>query len=596
MTTTTHDLDHFLREVALDAPWELIERFATMPRCNPADVNIACNLLVQRLQAHGVPVEVLEADLYLSIPHHAEVLASGQALRAKPSAFSRHVPEGLGAELIYVPAAYSKSISTLFQRNIVAPASERARIQGRIVVSEGYATPQKMREFEQAGAVGVVAINPGRDVHWGICSTIWGAPELDDLHRKPAIPVVAVNYEDGQRLIALAAAGGSATVVTQLEEGWFTQKLPVVTIPGQAASQDFVLLHGHYDSWDVGVGDNATGDATLLEIARILWSRRAQLQRNVRIAWWPGHSTGRYAGSTWFADRFATELDAHCVAQINCDSPGCRWATEYRHVSWMSETEAFAKSVIQQVTGLQAQGERPHRAGDYAFNNIGVSSLMMLSSTMPMELAAEKGYYAVGGCGGNIAWHTENDTLEVADRAILLQDIRVYLALVVGIANAPLLPFDWRATTDEFGRTLAQYQQAVGTAYRFDASRAALLDLGSALESFYNRLATPALNPIMANDLIRRLARILVPINHTLLPRFSHDFASAMPALPGLALASRWASLPPEQHGFALTQLRRGENKLVGALRQARREVDLVILDSSSNPTGAHHGHTRSSP
>ena len=31
-----------------------------------------------------------------------------------------------------------------------------------------------------------------------------------------------------------------------------------------------MLLHGHYDSWDVGVGDNATGNATLLEIARVL--------------------------------------------------------------------------------------------------------------------------------------------------------------------------------------------------------------------------------------------------------------------------------------------------------------------------------------
>ena len=66
-----------------------------------------------------------------------------------------------------------------------------------------------------------------------------------------------------------------------------------------------MLVHGHYDSWDVGVGDNATGDATLLEIARVLWKNREKLKRSVRIAWWPGHSTGRYAGSTWFADTFA---------------------------------------------------------------------------------------------------------------------------------------------------------------------------------------------------------------------------------------------------------------------------------------------------
>src|SRR3954463_10954011 len=107
----------------------------------------------------------------------------------------------------------------------------------------------------------------------------------------------------------------------------------------------------------------------------------------------------------------------------------------------MKETKAFAQRTIKAVTGLDAHGERPHRAGDYSFNNIGISSLMMLSSTMKDELREEKGYYAVGGCGGNIAWPTENDTLEIADRDIMQRDIKVYLALTAGIADAEVLPF-----------------------------------------------------------------------------------------------------------------------------------------------------------
>lgn len=71
----------------------------------------------------------------------------------------------------------------------------------------------------------------------------------------------------------------------------------------------------------------------------------------------------------------------------------------------------------------------------------------MLSSTMPDVLREEKGDYTVGGCGGNIAWHTENDTLEIADKDILLHDIKVYLLAVLRNANADILPFDWRATT-----------------------------------------------------------------------------------------------------------------------------------------------------
>lgn len=565
-----------LDDVRIDAPWELTQRFATMPRCRPEHVNQACELLVDRLHHHGVPVEVVMTRLYLSIPGEAHVRLGDEVFRAKPSSFSASVPQGLSGELVYVPATYSASISTLFHRNIQAQGSDPQRLRGRIVISEGYATPAKMREFELAGAVGVVAINPGVDVHWGICTTIWGAPELDDLPRKPRIPVLAVNHPDGQKLIAAAAAGGSVTLVTQLEEGWFDQQMPLVTIAGppeQPDSQDFVLLHGHYDSWDVGVGDNATGDATLLEIARVLWAHRSQLRRSVRIAWWPGHSTGRYAGSTWYADHYAADLDEHCVAQINCDSPGCRWATEYRHVSWMAETDAFAQASIAAVTGLQAEGERPHRAGDYAFNNIGVSGLMMLSSTMPQSLAREKGYYAVGGCGGNIAWHTENDTLEIADPQVMLTDIRVYLALVAGIATAKLLPFDWRALTREFISTLQGYQTALGRDHSLAASLEQVSALEAALDLVALRIGSGAIDHESANRMIRRLARVLVPINHTLMPRFAHDAASAMPALPTLALAARWKGLSDEHKGFALTQIRRGENKLQGALRQALDEV-----------------------
>ncbi len=36
-------------------------------------------------------------------------------------------------------------------------------------------------------------------------------------------------------------------------------------------SAEFVLLLGHLDGWHFGVGDYATGDATMLEVARVLW-------------------------------------------------------------------------------------------------------------------------------------------------------------------------------------------------------------------------------------------------------------------------------------------------------------------------------------
>ena len=566
-----------IADISADAPWELVEVFAKFPRWKPEDVNASCDLMVERLARHGVPVEVHDADLYLSVPYGSQVIAGNQVFNAKSPASSVNMPGGIEGQLVYVPAAYSKSISTLFHRNFDADASASGRIGGKIVISEGFATPQKMREFEENGAIACIAVNPGVDAHWGACTSIWGTPDLDDLPRKPRMPIAAVNNPDGKALIAMAERGDRVRVVTRLDEGWFSQKLPVVTIPGAEEPEKFVLLHGHYDSWDVGVGDNATGDATLLEIARVLWKHRASLKRSVRIAWWPGHSTGRYAGSAWFADAFAIDLDENCVAQINCDSPGCRWATEFRHVSWMKETEAFAQSTIKAVSGLPSEGERPHRAGDYSFNNIGISSLMMLSSIMPESKRAEMGYYSVGGCGGNIAWHTENDTLEIADRDIMVRDIKVYLGLVVGIANADILPFDWRAIGDEFAATIARYQNAVGTAFDFAPARAANDGLLASLGRFHEGVAKGSVKPKAANDVIAGLARILVPINHTKTARFRHDPATPMAPLPTIASAMDFAALPADQRGFGVNQLRRGQNRLVAALREARRRVEAVL-------------------
>ncbi|MCX7783109.1 MAG: M28 family peptidase [Meiothermus sp.] len=560
-----------LEQVSLETPWELVERFSTMKREHPDDVRAAAKEIVKRLEQIGVPYQWHEPSLFLSLPGKARVEQGGRSFRAKPMAMSQPA-QGLTAPLGYAPSAYAKGANELFTRMMPVADSE---IRGKIVVTEGYGMPGKVAELEARGAVGMIAVNPGQNAHWGICTTIWGVPDLHDLPRKPGIPVMAVNHPDGLELIAAAQRGESAALFADVAEGWWPSPVPVVEIPGTEEPDKFVLLHGHYDSWDVGVGDNAVGNATLLEIARVLWHNRQHLKRSVRIAWWPGHSTGRYAGSTWFADAFAIDLYENCIAQVNCDSPGCRWATSYHDISWMPETEAFAKQVIFDVTGLASQGERPHQAGDYSFNNIGISSYFMLLSTMPEDLRQEKGYYAVGGCGGNIAWHTEDDTIEIADRDILLKDIKIYLLAVLRNANATIAPFDFKYTLHDFRQTLQQYQAAAGEHFSFAPSRDALGQFEAALHRFAKHCESLAglgvQNPKVkaANHAIRRLARLLVPVNFTRETGFFHDPAESIPPLPDLAPALGLAQADGWQRGFIQTHLTRGQNRLVAALRDA---------------------------
>ena len=51
---------------------------------------------------------------------------------------------------------------------------------------------------------------------------------------------------------------------------------------------------------------------------------RERLERSLVLAWWSGHSDGRYAGSAWYYDHHWEELKENCVAHINMDICGCK--------------------------------------------------------------------------------------------------------------------------------------------------------------------------------------------------------------------------------------------------------------------------------
>jgi len=554
-----------LDSVSLKVPWSVVERFSKLVRLSGSpDERQAFEILIKHLDGWGIPYRLHEPLCFISIPGPAGVRCNGTTYRAKVPAMSVSTNgEGVSGELVYVRGAGGESVGDVFSTGVEFGGT---RVAGKVVVTEGLASPGKVKDLMSAGSLAGIFVNPGQNIHEGICTTIWGTPDLDSAARQPTIPVVAVNHPDGQALIRAAQQGSRAAVSTQLETGW--QKIPVLVaeVPGRQAPEEFVLLHGHLDGWHFGVGDNATGDATMLEVARVLWRQRRRLQRTLRIAWWSGHSHGRYAGSTWYADTYGIDLARSCAAQINCDSPGCRWATTYNHLTAMSETVPFVDAVIRGTTGIAPAPERPPRAGDYSFNNIGLSSFYMLSSTMSEEDRKEKGYYAVGGCGGNIAWHTEDDLMEVADKDNLVRDIRVYAASVLRVLNAPLHPFDWTHTTAEFGETLGGYQGAAGDRFDFAPAREALTTLdGNARTAVAKRF----------NAAQRRLGRLLIPVNYSRMAPFWHDPAINVPPLPDLAPALGIArtTLPAAQEGVLRAHLTRGQNRLVWALEQAREVV-----------------------
>lgn len=576
-----------LADISIDAPWGLVERFSTLTRLSGSeDEATAVEEITSRLREYGVEHTVHYPVCLISLPGPATLRTtgpSGRAMTAKTTSFSPSTGgREVTGELAYVPGHHAAAITDLVGAGRAVNVEQDLR--GKIVITEGMGLSARGFDLEKSGVIGVILVNPGERIHEGITTTTWGSPDLDSLGRTPPAPIITINWPDGAALIEQAKAGPTEVAFSnQVEVGWRPIPVIVAEIRGTQVPEEFVLFHGHLDSWHVGIGDNATGDATLLEVARVFRKHQGALARSLRIAWWSGHSHGRYAGSTWYADTFALDIMEHCVSQVNCDSPGCRWATVYDNVMWMAEAGELASGAIRDVTGLASTSLRPLRAGDNSFTNIGVPLYFMLSSTMPEELRKAKGYYPVAGCGANIAWHTEDDTLEIADRDNLLRDIKVYAVALLRTLNAPVHPFDYRATVDELRRYLSGYAEAAGGTFDFAPAFAELDALGAALERFYAALdAHPPADAIAArpaNAVQRALGRELISVSYSRDGRFRQDPARNPPPLPDLHPATRLAELDADSDMARVigVHLARGQNRLVWACRSARREIDRYL-------------------
>ena len=581
---TDSDLEQsILDSISLDVPWAAVEKLGSLVRLSGSpEEREAIDHLTGELDSFGIPYTLHEPECFISIPLGATLRVDeqdGKSFRAKTVSMSVSTDGNeIFGELVYIPSSGRRG--GIFS---AGASFDPEQVAGKIVLSEGMAGPPSVMEAMQAGAIAAIFINPGEYIHEGVCTTVWGAPDLDSIERQPTIPALNVNNPTGQELIEVADAGGSVALSTTLELDWRNIPVLVAEIPGAAAPEEFVLLHGHLDGWHYGVADNATGDATILELARVFWDHRDRLTRSLRLAWWSGHSHGRYAGATWYADNFAIDLARNCVAQINCDSPGARWADTFNRLCCMSEAEPLVDKVIREVTGITPQPSRPPRAGDYAFNGIGLSSFYMLSSTMSDETRQEKEYYPVGGCGGNIQWHTEDDTLEIADKDNLLRDMRMYAASVLRTLNAPLHPFDWRVATRSFRDQLRAYQEAAGEQFDLGPSFEAVDRLENALERLYDHAPTgdAATNEAARrfNFVQRRLGRHLVRVNFSRMAEFWHDPAVTVPPLPDLSPALTMPDVKDDVHqrNILKTHLTRGQNRLVWTLEQSAETVEAAL-------------------
>lgn len=91
-------------------------------------------------------------------------------------------------------------------------------------------------------------------------------------------------------------------------------------IKGKEKPEEKVIMGAHYDSqFDVpGVGDNGSGCAGVLEIARAINAANVPLKKTAVFAFWGCEESGCW-GSAAYVERHRYELSKNCIAMLNLD-------------------------------------------------------------------------------------------------------------------------------------------------------------------------------------------------------------------------------------------------------------------------------------
>lgn len=202
-----------------------------------------------------------------------------------------------------------------------------AKVKGRIVVfNVPFTTYEETRPYRgdgpsRAAALGAIgafvrAVGPAglRLPHTG---------GLNYAANAPKIPAAAIASEDADRLQRMADRGDR--IVLKLEmDAHFEADAPSANVIGEIRGREkpdeFVVIGGHIDSWDVGAGasDDGGGIVATWEAVRLLKTLGLRPRRTLRVVLWTNEENGGRGGRA-YRDAHKAELP-NTVMMLEADS------------------------------------------------------------------------------------------------------------------------------------------------------------------------------------------------------------------------------------------------------------------------------------
>jgi len=227
---------------------------------------------------------------------------------------------GLGGSIATPPGGIEAEVLVVHSFDELTRRAPEAR--GKIVlfdvpwVNYGFNVQYRSNGAVAAARLGAVASLIRSAAAYSLRSPHTGAMSYDST--VPRIPHAALSVEDAAMLGRMAARG--ERVVVHLTMG--AQTLPDVPsrnvigeLRGRERPDEIVVLGGHMDSWDVGMGamDDAGGVVASWEAVHLLQRLGLRPRRTIRVVGWVNEENG-LRGGLGYRDHNMADLRNHVLA------------------------------------------------------------------------------------------------------------------------------------------------------------------------------------------------------------------------------------------------------------------------------------------
>ncbi|HEY1303615.1 MAG TPA: M20/M25/M40 family metallo-hydrolase [Vicinamibacterales bacterium] len=205
--------------------------------------------------------------------------------------------------------------------------SARDRVKGRIVLfnvpftTYGDTVRFRMTGPSRAAALGAVAVLVRAVGPGGLRTPHTGALQYSD--GQPRLPAAAITTEDSARLQRMIDRGTHVRLKLVMGAHFLPDASSanvVGELRGRERPDEFVVIGGHLDSWDVGTGstDDGGGCVVMWEALRLMKQLNLRPRRTVRVVLWTNEENGG-RGGLGYRDRHLAELGSH-VMMMESDS------------------------------------------------------------------------------------------------------------------------------------------------------------------------------------------------------------------------------------------------------------------------------------